>query len=68
MEEEHKILNSIQEQKVLMTVKELATGITYNESLITGWDEPLILLSKDKKGIKYVEKRYLNQTLLDSSR
>ena len=36
LEEEQKILNSIQEQKALMTVKELAEGITYTESLVTG--------------------------------
>ena len=36
LEEEEKILQSIQEQKALMTVKELAKGITYTEALTTG--------------------------------
>ena len=36
MEEELKILQSIQEQRALMTVKELAKGITYTEALRTG--------------------------------
>ncbi|XP_072177403.1 probable ATP-dependent RNA helicase DDX41 [Diadema setosum] len=44
LEEEQKILNSIQEQKALMNVKELAEGITYTEALITGWRPPRCIL------------------------
>lgn len=35
-EEETRILQSIQEDKALLTVKELAKGITYTEALTTG--------------------------------
>lgn len=35
-EEESRILQSIQEDKALLTVKELAKGITYTEAITTG--------------------------------
>ncbi|XP_071793452.1 probable ATP-dependent RNA helicase DDX41 [Asterias amurensis] len=44
LEEEQKILQSIQEQRALMTVKELAKGITYTQALKTGWLAPRCIL------------------------
>lgn len=38
--EEDKILHSIQETRALMSVGELAKGVTYTDSLRTGWRPP----------------------------
>ena len=38
--EEEKILHNIQETRALMSVGELARGVTYTESLRTGWRPP----------------------------
>ena len=39
-QEEEKILHSIQETRALMSVGELAKGVTYKQSLQTGWRPP----------------------------
>ncbi|XP_003384704.3 PREDICTED: probable ATP-dependent RNA helicase DDX41 [Amphimedon queenslandica] len=39
-EEEEKILHNIQETRALMSVGELAKGVVYKESLVTGWRPP----------------------------
>ncbi|XP_077992382.1 putative ATP-dependent RNA helicase DDX41 [Glandiceps talaboti] len=58
LQEEDKILQSIQEQKALMTVKELAKGITYTESIRTGWRPPRYILEMSEGRHERVRKRW----------
>ncbi|XP_006816434.1 putative ATP-dependent RNA helicase DDX41 [Saccoglossus kowalevskii] len=58
LEEEEKILQSIQEQKALMTVKELAKGITYTEALVTGWKPPRYICEMSEARHERVRKRW----------
>lgn len=40
IKEEQKILESVAEGRALLSVKELAQGITYEDTLKTGWRPP----------------------------
>ncbi|XP_022086635.1 probable ATP-dependent RNA helicase DDX41 [Acanthaster planci] len=57
LEEEQKILQSIQEQRALMTVKELAKGITYTEALKTAWTVPRCILNMGEGRHERVRKK-----------
>ncbi|XP_070540287.1 probable ATP-dependent RNA helicase DDX41 [Ptychodera flava] len=58
LEEEDKILQSIQQDKALVTVKELAQGITYTESIITGWRPPRYIQAMSEARHERVRKRW----------
>lgn len=56
-EEESRILQSIQEDKALLTVKELAKGITYTEAITTGWTPPRCIINMGERRHDRVRKK-----------
>ncbi len=57
-EEEEKILHSIQETRALMSVGELAKGVTYTQSLKTGWQPPRYIREANESRHERVRKKW----------
>lgn len=49
IKEEQKILESVTEGRALLSVKELAHGITYQEAVITGWRPPKFIRERSNE-------------------
>ena len=56
--EEAKILHSIQESRALMGVGEIAKGITYAESLQTGWRAPRYIREAPESQHERIRKKW----------
>ena len=56
--EENKILHSIQETRALMSVGELAKGVTYTESLRTGWRAPRYIREAPESKHERIRKKW----------
>jgi len=58
LKEEEKILESISERKALMAAAELAKGIIYKNSIVSGWQPPRYLLQYPNAKHEKVRKKY----------
>ncbi|KAF4092505.1 hypothetical protein AMELA_G00021740 [Ameiurus melas] len=58
LKEEEKILESVAEGRALMSVKEMAKGITYEDSIKTSWKAPRYILNMPVLRHDRVRKRY----------
>lgn len=56
--EEEKILHSIQETRALMGVGEIAKGVTYTESLRTGWRPPRYIREAPESKHERIRKKW----------
>ncbi|XP_068933600.1 probable ATP-dependent RNA helicase DDX41 isoform X2 [Petaurus breviceps papuanus] len=58
LKEEEKILESVAEGRALMSVKEMAKGITYDDPIKTSWKAPRYVLSMSEARHDRVRKKY----------
>ncbi|MGH0168406.1 UNVERIFIED_CONTAM: hypothetical protein FKN15_055068 [Acipenser sinensis] len=58
LKEEEKILESVAEGRALMSVKEMAKGITYEDPIKTSWKAPRFILSMPPARNDRVRKKY----------
>ncbi|XP_028909267.1 probable ATP-dependent RNA helicase DDX41 [Ornithorhynchus anatinus] len=58
LKEEEKILESVAEGRALMSVKEMAKGITYDDPIKTSWKPPRSVLSMSEARHDRVRKKY----------
>ncbi|XP_049730397.1 probable ATP-dependent RNA helicase DDX41 isoform X3 [Elephas maximus indicus] len=58
LKEEEKILESVAEGRALMSVKEMAKGITYDDPIKTSWMPPRYVLSMSEERHERVRKKY----------
>ncbi|KAL6033759.1 hypothetical protein STEG23_007748 [Scotinomys teguina] len=58
LKEEEKILESVAEGRALMSVKEMAKGITYDDPIKTSWTPPRYVLSMSEERHDRVRKKY----------
>ncbi|XP_020854425.1 putative ATP-dependent RNA helicase DDX41 isoform X2 [Phascolarctos cinereus] len=58
LKEEEKILESVAEGRALMSVKEMAKGITYDDPIKTSWKAPRYVLSMSESRHDRVRKKY----------
>ncbi|XP_035387628.1 probable ATP-dependent RNA helicase DDX41 [Electrophorus electricus] len=58
LKEEEKILESVAEGRALMSVKEMAKGITYEDSIKTSWRAPRYILNMPSARHDRVRKKY----------
>lgn len=58
LKEEEKILESVAEGRALMSVKEMAKGITYEDPIKTSWNAPRYILSMPAVRHERVRKKY----------
>lgn len=58
LKEEEKILESVAEGRALMSVKEMAKGITYDDPIKTSWTPPRYVLSMSEERHERVRKKY----------
>ncbi|KAL9899000.1 ATP-dependent RNA helicase abstrakt [Glossina fuscipes fuscipes] len=57
LKEEEKILESVQQQKALMGVAELAKGIQYEDPIKTGWKPPKYIMEMSEQKRNSIRKR-----------
>uniref|UniRef100_A0A8C5IS41 RNA helicase n=1 Tax=Junco hyemalis TaxID=40217 RepID=A0A8C5IS41_JUNHY len=58
LKEEEKILESVAEGRALMSVKEMAKGITYDDPIKTSWRAPRYILGMSEARHERVRKKY----------
>uniref|UniRef100_A0A1D5PBN5 RNA helicase n=1 Tax=Gallus gallus TaxID=9031 RepID=A0A1D5PBN5_CHICK len=58
LKEEEKILESVAEGRALMSVKEMAKGITYDDPIKTSWRAPRYILAMSEARHNRVRKKY----------
>ncbi|XP_032952379.1 probable ATP-dependent RNA helicase DDX41 isoform X2 [Rhinolophus ferrumequinum] len=58
LKEEEKILESVAEGRALMSVKEMAKGITYDDPIKTSWTPPRYVLSMSEERHERVRRKY----------
>ncbi|TSK87392.1 putative ATP-dependent RNA helicase DDX41 [Bagarius yarrelli] len=58
LKEEEKILESVAEGRALMSVKEMAKGITYEDPIRTSWNAPRYILNMPERRHERVRKKY----------
>ena len=58
LQEEEKILHSIQETRALMGVGELAKGVVYTQSLQTGWRPPYYIRKASQQRHERIRKKW----------
>ncbi|KAK2507966.1 hypothetical protein MC885_015778 [Smutsia gigantea] len=58
LKEEEKILESVAEGRALMSVKEMAKGITYDDPIKTSWMPPRYVLSMSEERHERVRRKY----------
>nr|KAF6446430.1 DEAD-box helicase 41 [Rousettus aegyptiacus] len=58
LKEEEKILESVAEGRALMSVKEMAKGITYDDPIKTSWTPPCYVLNMSEERHERVRKKY----------
>lgn len=58
VEQEREMIENLSDRKTLMSVRELAKGITYTEPLVTGWKPPLPIRRTSKKECESIRKQW----------
>ncbi|XP_033122481.1 probable ATP-dependent RNA helicase DDX41 [Anneissia japonica] len=58
LEKEQQLLQSVQEQRALKTVRELATGTTYTDPIKTGWKPPRYIRNMTEARHERVRKKW----------
>lgn len=58
VQQEKEMIENLSDRKTLMSVRELAKGITYTEPLLTGWKPPLNIRRMSKKGCDLIRKQW----------
>ncbi|KAL3834282.1 hypothetical protein ACJIZ3_009018 [Penstemon smallii] len=56
--QEKEMMENLSDRKTLMSVRELAKGITYTEPLMTGWKPPLLIRKMSKKACDAIRKQW----------
>jgi len=58
VQQEKEMIENLSDKKTLMSVRELAKGITYTEPLPTGWKPPLHIRRMSKKDCDLIQKQW----------
>ncbi|XP_050206330.1 DEAD-box ATP-dependent RNA helicase 35 [Mercurialis annua] len=58
VQQEKEMIEHLSDKKTLMSVRELAKGITYSEPLLTGWKPPLMIRRMSKKQCDAIRKQW----------
>ncbi|XP_073295731.1 DEAD-box ATP-dependent RNA helicase 35 isoform X2 [Primulina huaijiensis] len=58
VQQEKEMIEHLSDRKTLMSVRELAKGITYSEPLLTGWKPPLPIRRMPKKACDAIRKQW----------
>ncbi|CAM8877383.1 unnamed protein product [Rhodiola kirilowii] len=58
VQQEKEMIENLSDRKTLMSVRELAKGITYTEPLLTGWKPPLSIRRMSNKACDAVRKQW----------
>lgn len=58
VQQEKEMIEHLSDRKTLMSVRELAKGITYTEPLLTGWKPPLPIRRMPKKACDLIRKQW----------
>ncbi|TKY61507.1 DEAD-box ATP-dependent RNA helicase 35 [Spatholobus suberectus] len=58
VQQEKEMIENLSDRKTLMSVRELAKGITYTEPLLTGWKPPLHVRRISKKECDLIRKQW----------
>ncbi|CAK8573219.1 unnamed protein product [Lathyrus sativus] len=58
VQQEKEMIDNLSDKKTLMSVRELAKGITYTEPLPTGWKPPLHIRRMSKKDCEFIQKQW----------
>ncbi|XP_002517695.2 LOW QUALITY PROTEIN: DEAD-box ATP-dependent RNA helicase 35 [Ricinus communis] len=58
VQQEKEMLEHLSDMKALMSVQELAKGITYTEPLLTGWKPPLCIRKMSQKQCDSIRKKW----------
>ncbi|GAB2214436.1 hypothetical protein Droror1_Dr00018782 [Drosera rotundifolia] len=58
VQQEKEMIENLSDRKTLMSVRELAKGITYTEPLWTGWKPPLAIRKMSKKRCETLRKKW----------
>lgn len=58
IQQEKEMIENLSDRKTLMSVRELAKGITYQEPLSTGWKPPLPIRRMSKKACDIIRKQW----------
>ncbi|KAL1298054.1 hypothetical protein AAHE18_18G003900 [Arachis hypogaea] len=58
LQQEQEMLDNLPDRKTLLSVRELAKGITYSEPLPTGWKPPLRLRTMPKRETDLIRKQW----------
>lgn len=58
VQQEKEMIEHLSDRKTLMSVRELAKGITYTEPLLTGWKPPLRIRRMSKKACESLRKQW----------
>lgn len=58
VQQEKEMIENLSDRKTLMSVRELAKGITYTEPLPTGWKPPLPIRRMSKKQCDFIRKQW----------
>ncbi|KAK7337773.1 hypothetical protein VNO77_18360 [Canavalia gladiata] len=58
VQQEKEMIENLSDRKTLMSVRELAKGITYSDPLPTGWKPPLHVRRMSKKGCDLIRKQW----------
>jgi len=58
VQQEKEMIDNLSDKKTLMSVRELAKGITYTEPLPTGWKPPLHIRRMSKKDCDLIQKQW----------
>lgn len=58
VQQEKEMIEHLSDRKTLMSVRELAKGITYTEPMFTGWKPPLAIRRMSKKACDTIRKQW----------
>lgn len=58
VQQEKEMIENLSDRKTLMSVRELAKGITYSEPLPTGWKPPLPIRKMSRKQCDFIRKQW----------
>jgi ATP-dependent RNA helicase DDX41 len=58
VQQEKEMIEHLSDKKTLMSVRELAKGITYTEPLLTGWKPPLPIRKMSRKECDAIRKQW----------
>ncbi|GJR62178.1 DEAD-box ATP-dependent RNA helicase 35, partial [Tanacetum coccineum] len=58
VQQEKEMMENLSDKKKLMSVRELANGITYSEPLPTGWKPPLPIRRMSQKACDFIRKQW----------